>query len=466
MSVQNANAVTYAELTDEHIADIKKGIEMFVKENEYWDKFVHHTTVPRGHKTFQSRQVIEPIVKESDITERAEFIAPRTEKIAIRTFERTVKNYGTKSIYSREGLQYNIDNEVQIIRATLQSRAVKMLDFIKGKPFVSSRAIVEPVVVTPASGSAYESILETAEEVAITFRKNHTQRWDGGLYLAHITPEGLKQLRKEIAAKGDRLSEPTKKELDGRTYEYYSYGDFNYSVTSHDLMYFKESPSNTEKQYVIFMGRREADNESPIDVAKLEGESNIELINNPLGTGLLKDVDDNYTSDDNKQQGSVAINMDGLGACISDDLCVIRCAFSLKFVSNYVYENNDHPAYDVTGGKDMVISKSGNGLTYGVEWTISKSAGTNTAITLSGVDANNKAKSGAYVKATVAGASGYHLANGVPTRANWSATFDSTKKAKIVAFLDNNKSVIVEVPSETPTTATLTIACAATGTAD
>jgi len=76
------------------------------------------------------------------------------------------------------------------------------------------------------------------------------------------------------------------------------------------------------------MGKRGIDGQSPIDVAKLQGESGIEVINNGLGSGVLVDEDGNYTADDNKQQGSVAINMDGLGACVADDLCILDCEFS------------------------------------------------------------------------------------------------------------------------------------------
>ena len=458
MSVQNISAVKYAELKDEQIIDINKYLEMFVPTEEYFDKFVHHSSVPKGHKTYQSRILVAPKVKESDITPRAEFVAPRPSKIAVKTIERTIASYGDKAIYSREDLQYHFDDTVKSITATLKEIAVQKLDWIKGKAFVSSRCILDPVVV---SGS--ESILETAEEAAIIFRKNKVKRWDGAHYLAHITPEGLRELRKEVAARKEVLSEPVKKELDGRTYEYYSYGDFYYSVTAHDIMYVKEG--NTEKQYVIFMGRRENDGESPIDVAKLQGEPNIELINNPLGSGILEDADGNLTADDNKQQGSVAINMDGLGACVSDDLCVMRCKFTLNFVSDYVYENNDHPSFDVTGNKDMVVGKSGKGMDYGL-WTVSTSAGSHTALTLSGVDASNKAYSGTIVKATVAAASGYHFAENVPTKANWTATYDSTKKAKILAIVENNTVAIVEVPNGDVTTKTLTIACAATGTQD
>ena len=313
MAVQNVNAVKYAELTDEHIKDVKKGIEMFVESNEYWDKFVHHSSVPRGHKEFTSRRLIAPKVAKEDIKERAEFVAPRPTKIAVATFVKTVCNYGDKAIYSREDLQYHFDNTVANIRATLQEIARQKLDLIKGEPFFKSKAIL----------TAETTILATAEKAAIILRKNKAIRWDGTHYLAHITPEELNILRGEIAAKGDRLSEPVKKELDGRTYDVYSYGDFMYSVNVSDLMY-----KNASTQYIVFMGKRGIDGSSPIDVAKLEGESGIEVINNGLGSGVLIDEDGNYTSDDNKQQGAVAINMDGLGACVSDDLCILDCEFT------------------------------------------------------------------------------------------------------------------------------------------
>ncbi len=435
MAMANDNAVKYAELTDEHIVDIKKNLEMFVPSEEYWDKFVHHSTVPRGHKTYQSRILIAPKVKESDIRPRAEFVAPRPSKIAVKTVERTVDNYGDKAIYSREDLQYHFDDTVKSITATLKEIATQKLDWIKGKAFISSRAVLTALT----DSNSQQSILLTAEEAAIIFRKNKVKRWDGAHYLAHITPEGLRKLRAEIAARKEVLSEPVKKELDGRTYEFYSYGDFYYSVTAHDLMYFTES--GTEKQYVIFMGKREIDGQSPIDVAKLEGESNIDVINNPLGSGVLEDEAGKITADDNKQQGSVAINMDGLGACVSDDLCVLRCAFSINFVSDYVTDGNDTMGFDVTGNKDTFVSKSGN------EWTIVLGSGMTSEYTKT-VSGTVYASGSSLIKVTLASAS---------VKANWSATYDTNKSAKIVGYLDGNKTILVEVPYEA-TTKTLTVA--------
>lgn len=315
MATANVNAIKYAELTDEHIKEIKRGVELFVKSNEYWDRFVHHSRVPRGHKVFTSRRIVAPKVRKEDVKPRAEFVAPRPTKFAVVTLERTVDNYGDKAIYSREDLQYHFDDTVASARATLQEIAVQKLDIIKGLPFFQSKATV----------TYSTSILNTAKIAAIILRKNNANRWDGKHYLAHITPEGLNQLQAEIEAKGARLSEPVKKELDGRTYDVYDYGDWSYSVTTSDLMY-----KDATHQYIVFMGKRKVDGHSPIDAAKLEGESGIELINNGLGSGVLEDEDGNITADDNKQQGSIAINMDGLGACVSDDLCILDCVYEIN----------------------------------------------------------------------------------------------------------------------------------------
>ena len=76
------------------------------------------------------------------------------------------------------------------------------------------------------------------------------------------------------------------------------------------------------------MGRR-PNGLSPVDAAKIEG---VEVIHNGLGTGVLLDEDGNYTSDDNKQKGSVAMNINGLGAYVNDDLCIIDVEVAVSTV--------------------------------------------------------------------------------------------------------------------------------------
>lgn len=319
----NDNAVKYAELTDEIIADVAKNLELFVPSEEYWDKFAHHSIVPKGHRTFQVRRLIPPKVREEDIVKRAEFVAPRPTKIAVATFSKTVDNYGDKAIYSKEDIQFHFDNTVNAITATLKEIAVQKLDIIKGKEFLKSKATV----------SYDTSMIKTAQNAAIILRKNKVKRWENGLYLAHVTPEALQKLQGEIEAKGLSIPEKIKVTINGKLEELDHYGDFIYSVTDSDLMY-----KNASTQYIVYMGRRGVDGTSPVDVAKLEGESGIQLINKGLGTGILTDVDGKLTTDDNNQQGVVAINMDGLGAAVSDDLCILDCEVSINEIAGTVLD--------------------------------------------------------------------------------------------------------------------------------
>lgn len=446
MAVSNANAVAYAELTDEILKEYHKGIELFVKHEEYWDKFAHHSFVPKGHKTFTQRVLIKPIVKPADISERAEFVAPRPTKMALKTIEKTVANYGDKAIYSREDLQYHFDDTRANLLYVLKEIAVQKLDLIKGHAFVNSRAVLTPIQV-----SSKDDVLETSKYAAIVLRKNDVNRWGEGLYLAHITPEGLKKLRDEIEAKGSRLSEPVKVELDGRTYDVFKYGDFMYSVTTSPVMYNADGTQN-----VVFMGRRAIDGQSPVDVAKLQGESNIELINKGLGRGVLVDVDGNYTADDNNQQGAIAINMDGLGAAVSDDLCILNAKFT--FDSGEIRKDLLEQDKGLT-----FVSMSGNL----VEITLSTANLTNAHLEIAGYakydSANSKyyAAGSTFIKVQAKADATYTLAN--LTASNWSAVFESTKNAKIVSCfktVKDNDTVIIEVPNNV--SGAITVATTAT----
>ena len=441
MAAQNERAVKYAELTDEHIVDIKKEIELFVGEEEYWDKFAHHSKVARGHKTFSSRRLVKPIVKEEDVVKRAEFVAPRPTKIVVETFEKTVDNYGDKAIYSREDLQFHFDDTVRNIADVLKEIAVQKKDFIKGKPFFNSACTL-----------TYDtSMLKTLEKAVVILRKNGAKRWDGKHYLCHLTPEEKNKLRTELEAKGTSLSEKVKIELNGRAYDFDAYGDWIFSDTIVPQMYKSDTV-----QYMVLMGKRGIDGNSPVDVSKLEGESDIEIINNGLGNGVLVDVDGNYTSDDNKQQGAVAINIDGLGACVSDDLCILDCEVTVD---------------EIKGSALPEAAKTGFVSISGAEVELSLSAGSNTEFAIIGARYDSTAtkyygNASTIVSVQVKASGAYTL--GSVTAASWSATYKlasggSDINAEIVAIVKttaNNDTLLVRVPVNAY--GALAIACTAT----
>lgn len=425
MATQNEHGVKYIELTDEHITDIKKNIELFVADNEYWDKFATHSTMKRGHKTFSYRKLIKPLVKEGDISPRAEYIAPRPTKIAVATFEQTVQNYGDKAIYSREDTQYHFDNTVNNITDTLKSIAVQKLDLIKGRAFVSSAATIT---------LKENSLLKTLDHAAITLRKNKVRRWDGKHFLAHLTPEAKVALKAEIEAKGSSLSESVKVQLNGRAIDFTVYGDWMFSETTSEVLYKEDG-----KQLVVLMGKREIDGQSPVTVSKLEGESNIELINNGLGSGVLEDVDGNLTADDNKQQGSVAINMDGLGAAVNDDLAILTLEVDIEEIKGTAL-----PEAKRTG----FVSMSGNAIKLVLS-----------GVTGATVEGYTKHEGGVYY---AAGSTLISVRTTSAGNGNWTATYSAggeTVNAEVLSVFKTSAekdTAVIRVPQ---TATELTISC-------
>lgn len=445
MPLANEGAVKYAELRDEHIDDVKKGIELFVKSEEYWDKFAHHSSVPRGHKTFTSRRLIRPKVKYEDISPRAELVAPRPTKIAVATFSKTVQNYGDKAYYTREDIQYHFDDTLSNIRYTLQEIAVQKLNLIKGHAFISSRA-------TLTFDTNYRTTLRKAVKV---LRRNGIKRWDGKRFLVHMTMEELSAFRAELATASEK-SERMRIQLEGVDTEVDIWEDWMISVPWNDDQTLYKSAS---VQYMVMMGKRGIDGESPVDVAKLEGESNIEVINNGLGTGILEDVDGKYTTDDNKQQGAVAINMDGLGAAVSDDLAILVCEVSAAQIEGSPLAN---PA-----GLTGYVSHSGN------EVEITESAGTKTHYVFTGVrhDATaskDYASKNTIIAVQVVADEGEAFSGGAaPASDNWTLSFKHTSGGDSVSITPilvkktavNYDTVLFLVPNDAYS---LTVASAAT----
>jgi len=441
MAVANENAVKYNDLTDEHITDIKKNIELFVGSEEYWDKFAHHSSVKRGSKTFSSRRLVKPLVKEEDVAERAEFVAPRPTKIVVETFEKTVGNYGDKAIYSREDMQYHFDDTVKNISDVLKEIAIQKLDFIKGKSFLSSNAVI-----------TYDtSMLKTLAKAAIILRKNGAKRWSNGKFLAHVTPEEKAKLLAELEAKGVSLSEKLKVEINGVPHEFPAYGDFMFSETISPIMYKSDTV-----QHMVLMGKRGIDGNSPVDVCKLEGESGIELIRNGLGSGVLVDVDGNYTSDDNKQQGSVAINMDGLGAAVSDDLCILDCEITVDEIkATGLLESEKTGFVSISGAEIEVALTAGSGTEFEVKGTRYDS-----------VASKHYGNASTIISVQVKAASGKTL--GGVTAAKWSATYKNVSggddiDAEILAVVKttaNYDTLLVRVPVNAYS---FSIECEATG---
>jgi len=419
-------AIKYADMTDEQIAAIKRRIETFVKGHEFFDRFVNHVKFERGSKTMKSRRVVRPLVQKSEVAVSAELVAPRPQKIVVETFSHSVDIYRDKVAYSKEDVLYGYDDIVKIASDTLSEIGVQKLDYIKGDAFLKSACAV----------SYDTSFLKTLAKAAIILKKNHALPWSRGKYLAILAPEALEAIRVEIENKGVAMTEATKEEVESGIVG--GYGRWLFAECPSDLLI-----KNSSTQYLVLMGRRPS-GESPIDCAKIEG---VEIIHNPLGSGVLLDVDGNYTSDDNKQKGSVAMNINGLGCYINDDLCVLTLEASVNEISKSVLGEAEKSGYVSHSFSDIEITLS---------------AGSNTTMTLEGARYDSSATKwygarSTIVMAKVSADAGNAFASNKPATTDWSVT--SSKGAKIVGFADSNKTCFVELSNGAEA---FTITCSAT----
>lgn len=435
--------ITYDSLPDEIVTDIGDDIEKFIETAEYWDKFAHHSTVKKGHKKFSYRRLIRPDVKPDEVHEMAELVAPRPTKIALATFEKSVGNYGENGEYTREDLMFHLDNTVLSLSATLKEKMRQVLDIVKGKQFISSRAII----------SYDTSLVNTLDNAAIIFRKNEVNRWANGYYLAHFTPEMWKKFKGEVRALGQSLDEKTKVAINGKEEEFHVYGDWMFSITTSKVLY-----KSATVQILVLQGRRGIDGESGVEVSKMEGYGKTEFGDNGLGDGLIYDEDGNLVNDKNKQKGSCYVNALGVGAGISDDLAILNCDVTVNEIKGSAIP---------TAALNRFVSKSGN------EHEITASAGTKTHFVYTGAryDATASkyyANGNTILAVKVVADEGEAFSGGAaPASDNWTVTYKETSagdslNAEILAVVKGSvdyDTVIVRVPDHCYS---FTIASAAT----
>lgn len=302
MAFNENHTTKYSEMTDEQIDAIARRIESFHKTQAFWEKYVNPVKRERGSKYWQTRRVVKPHVDPASIAPATELVAPRPVKPAVETFRHSVDIYRDKFAYSAEDVLFGYDDIVKIGGDTLAEIFNRKMDLLAGAPFVNSKCTV-------TYGTSY---LATLEKAAIILRKNDALPWANGRYLAIVTPEVMSKIRGEIRALGVSLTEATKEQLDRGVVGNFERWEFA-ECTSELLL--------TDAGHVsVLMGRRQ-NGQSPVDGAKMDG---VEVIHNPLGSGILLDEDGELTSDDNKQKGSIAMNANGIGYYINDDLCILN----------------------------------------------------------------------------------------------------------------------------------------------
>ena len=233
-----SSPIRHQDLTDQQITTVKKKVINQAKHDEYFDQFCEHEPWEQGSKTMSCRRLVYPKVKPSEVKASQENVAPRPIKIKYATFLYGVDDYRDKVEYTDESKRYNFDDVVRDSGDVLGNMFGQKLDYIKGRPFISSKA-----TITPST-----TLLKTMSKAKIILTKNKALKWGNGSFLMMATPEVLEILNDELEAKGSSLDEATKKELANGCI--YQKKGFIISECPSDLLI-----KDAEKHYVIFLGK-------------------------------------------------------------------------------------------------------------------------------------------------------------------------------------------------------------------
>lgn len=308
------NYVSFNGFEVDHVTAVDLEINKFVQDSvKFWDQFYKAVPYVKGHKTFEHRKHIRPetTYKYASSLKLSEGVGTKSESIKVVKWSDTFDDYGSNIPYTKEGLRDNYDDTLSLIKDQFKYEAVEVPEKIKAEKMCSSTFQV----------TAESTVKATLDKAGVILVKKKNKPFDGTKFVAIVTPEIMAKLTAELTALGAALPDATKHEVicEGAVK---TYGRFNIVECADDAMY---GASGVNKIVIISKTR---DNELP--GAKMDPE--ISVFDNGLGFGLIQSADDatKMVADTNKRVGSVAMNIDHLGAAIQADLGHLVCDFTIS----------------------------------------------------------------------------------------------------------------------------------------
>lgn len=287
----------------EDIPKIQEYVNAPTHEKPFWDGLCDHADWTKGHTKLSYREldISDLTVEQAKATEMKEAIAPASRKVKYKSYEVETKDYGTNYQYTEYALRSNYDDLKRDIGRTLKYETTDILENLKGVQFTMSR-------FTVTLGTGADKYLRMFAKARGILQKNHAK----GNLKAIVTTEVLEEINKELEAMGQVLPAATKEEMiiDGVAGKLKG---FTIIERSDSFLYKTEgeSPSQKNYQFIIFIADTNRMGYKPV---KTFGNQAWEVIDNPLGSGVVKDKDGNVVADYNHQMGAVACNLKNFAA--------------------------------------------------------------------------------------------------------------------------------------------------------
>lgn len=297
----------------EDITKIQEYVNAPEHEPEFWRSLCDTATWEKGYAKLNYREldISDLTVSQVEAKEMKEAIAPDPSKVTYKSYEVTTKDYGLRFPYTEKALRTNYDDLKRDIGRTLRYQAIDVTENLIGSQFIKSR-----YTLTIGTGSnKWATLFKKARSIL----KKNKCRLNG--LVAILTTEALEAVELEMEANGVAMPEGIKDDLikEGLIKKYTG---FEVVERADDFLYDADGKS----QYVIFIAKENRMGLKPVKTFKNE---EWEVIDNPLGSGVVADANGNIVADYNHQAGAVAANLKNFAAIHQADESHLVCKVEL-----------------------------------------------------------------------------------------------------------------------------------------
>lgn len=290
----------------EDIAKVQAYVNARPEVEPFWASFAEKATWEKGHSTLTYRQLDLNDYKVSDVEtyKMTEAVAPAVSKIVYKAYTCKTRDFGSSYPYTDVALRHNYDDVVKDIMRALKFQVSSVKETLIGSEFTKSR-----YTLTLGTGATKViDLFKTAKNVLI---RNHAQ----GRRVAILTPEYIGELETELTAQGVALPESIKGDMniDGAVKRFMGFDIYERADT------FMDDGANA---YAIFFAETSVLGLKPVKT--FNGEK-VDIFDNKLGSGVIKDASGNIVADANHQVGSVAWSLTDFAAIHQADEIHLVC---------------------------------------------------------------------------------------------------------------------------------------------
>lgn len=337
------DVIKHKDLTIQQVADIETRVKMDEDEDKPdFESYFVSKEWPKGKVAVQYRTLIHQAISPDDINSFTlkETEAPTGRGLEYANFSETTKNYGTDFPYTWMDVAYNADSIVPDIASEGRNWVRELKTFIYGKALLSTKSSVA-FPTDPVGSTNDHKFIDLFKKMKIIFHKLGVKGIDGKNFHCIMPVVDAEKMTSEYQAlfnsTGGIPEEDKKKTLEGYIGTYK--GIDIITPTSNGEKCLPTTVGGVAGHYIVFIGKTETGRLPGTRYGR--GGDSVEVIHNPLGTGVLVDGSGKVKADNNKQVGSVAFNVKDFSGHIYDDRAVITCFVPDSYVDGIFEEETD-----------------------------------------------------------------------------------------------------------------------------